>query len=166
MLSRFWVMVLQALTGMMRRNSLDTSQKQSKSWQDDANSMETQVVSYAYFTTKELECPCCGKDQMDHVFMDKLVHFRTEMGFPFNINSAFRCESHNLEVGGAENSAHLKGRAVDINIRGEHALILVEQARNYGFSGIGVKQKGTSRFVHLDDLQGSQTQPRPWIWTY
>ena len=37
--SRFWVMVLQALTGMMQRNSRDISQKQSKSWQGDANKL-------------------------------------------------------------------------------------------------------------------------------
>ena len=163
---RWLEMVLQALTGMTQRNSPKTSPRHIRQWQDDANSMETQVVSYAYFTTKELECPCCKKEGMDAFFMEKLVKFRVEMGFPFSINSGFRCELHNSEVGGAKSSAHLKGRAVDINIRGEHALILIEQARSYGFSGIGVKQKGTNRFIHIDDLEGSETQPRPWIWTY
>jgi hypothetical protein len=35
-----------------------------------------------------------------------------------------------------------------------------------GFSGIGVSQKGDSRFIHLDDLEDSNERPRPWVWSY
>ena len=63
---RWLEMVLQALTGMMQRNSRDISQKQSKSWQGDANKMY-----YAHFTSKELECPCCHVNGMDENFMAK-----------------------------------------------------------------------------------------------
>jgi len=103
---------------------------------------------------------------MDQHFMDKLIVLRKILQFPFPITSGFRCSLHNSEVGGTKHSAHLTGHAVDIGVRGEQALYIVTNARDFHMTGIGLKQKGSSRFVHLDDLEGSQYQPRPWIWTY
>mgnify|MGYP006376259313 CR=1 FL=1 len=40
-------------------------------------------------------------------------------GKPINITSAYRTEAHNKKVGGAKNSEHVKGRAVDIVCRGK-----------------------------------------------
>jgi len=53
---------------------------------------------------------------------------------------------------------------VDILIQGLDAFRLVKIALALGFTGLGVKQKSTGRFLHLDDLQ--QPHPRPRIWSY
>ena len=34
------------------------------------------------------------------------------------------------------------------------------------FTGIGVNQKGDSRFIHIDDIESTQKRPRPWVWSY
>ena len=36
----------------------------------------------------------------------------------------------------------------------------------YRIGGIGVNQKGASRFIHLDDLDQSDSHTRPWVWSY
>ena len=106
---------------------------------------------------------------MSDFFMGRLEALRVEMGVPFPLTSAYRSPEHNRAIGGGDQSAHLIGRAVDIRISGAEALSLVVMARQQGFTGIGLRQHGlrATRFVHLDDLDGSQSeQPRPHIWTY
>jgi uncharacterized protein YcbK (DUF882 family) len=116
---------------------------------------------YPYFTKEELACPCCGKADMDETFMEKLVEVRKELNKPMVINSGYRCEKHNKEVGGSPNSAHLKGRAVDISIKN---LAEADQVRLLGVAfffhirGWGINDK-KSHFIHLDDT-------RPRLWTY
>ena len=64
------------------------------------------------------------------------------------------------------------GRAVDLQISVADALRLIEVAKKYGMTGIGVNQRGPAgkRFIHLDNLGISYTKltggPRPWIWSY
>ena len=40
-------------------------------------------------------------------------------------------------------------KAVDIRVRGQDALKLIEVALKNGITGLGVKQHGESRFIHL-----------------
>lgn len=102
-------------------------------------------------------------------FLDRLQALRFEMPFPFPISSAYRTPEHNRSIGGGKHSAHLEGRAVDIQVYGARAFMIVAAARNYGFTGIGVHQKGddyAERFIHLDDVENSVARPRPAIWSY
>jgi uncharacterized protein YcbK (DUF882 family) len=62
--------------------------------------------------------------------------------------------------------AHASGHAIDIAVRGEQAHQLLKKAFSIGISGIGVSQKGASRFIHMDDLEDNMNQPRPWVWSY
>jgi uncharacterized protein YcbK (DUF882 family) len=103
---------------------------------------------------------------MDPWFMVKLELLRRRLGFPLPVTSGFRCVVHNAEVGGGELSAHLEGRAADIAIEGARAVELVRAALGMGFTGIGLRQHGGRRFVHLDDCGDSPDRPRPRIWTY
>ena len=48
----------------------------------------------------------------------------------------------------------------------EDALKLLELAIKLGFTGFGINQKGSSRFIHLDTLENSSARPRPTIWSY
>ena len=67
-----------------------------------------------YFRPEEFRCPCCEKGQPAQLLVLWLDLFRAAWGYPVRINSGFRCERHNAEVGGAERSRHLLGCAADI----------------------------------------------------
>jgi zinc D-Ala-D-Ala carboxypeptidase len=128
------------------------------------------MVDWKYFSPAELKCRCgaCSStgQEMNAAFMKKLVFIREALDFPFVISSAYRCPSHNSKVSATGiNGAHTTGRAVDIAVRNEEAYSLISKAPVYGFTGIGVNQKGGSRFIHLDDL-AYPAFPRPTVWSY
>lgn len=102
-----------------------------------------------YFKPAEFDCRCCatGSQYMDMRLVNKLDSMRHEVGRPFVINSGYRCESHNNNVGGELDSAHLKGLAVDVQVpdsKFRHDII--ELAMFYGINRIGIYKT----FVHLD----------------
>ena len=112
------------------------------------------------FSRAEMSCRCgFGLDHMDEKFMRLLQELRNEMNGPLRVTSARRCDRHNDAVSTAKNKkngVHTLGQASDILISGERAMLLFEKARQIGFSGIGLSQRGDNakRFVHLD------TKPR------
>lgn len=67
-----------------------------------------------HFRKTEFACPCCGRNEMDPAFLEKLDRARDWAGVPFRITSAFRCPAHNAKVGGRPDSNHMDGQAVDI----------------------------------------------------
>jgi len=113
-----------------------------------------------YFKPEEFKCPCCGKCDMDATLVFMLDTLREFVDEPLVITSGFRCMKYNEEIGGKKNSAHLKGKAVDI--------YCVSQIKRYkilmyalllGFQRIGIGKD----FIHLDiDL----SLPHPRIWLY
>lgn len=120
-----------------------------------------------YFRPAEFDCHHCGRNQMDGVFLDDLDELRHRLGFPLSVASGYRCPTHNAAVSTTgEDGPHTTGRAVDLAVRGEQALEVIRQARLMGFTGIGVQQKGATRFIHLDNLPNAPGQPRPWLWSY
>ncbi len=125
-------------------------------------------MAWDFFTTKELECHHCKKQEMNSYFMENLVVFRRMLGIPMILSSAYRCPEYNHIVSSTGlKGPHTTGRAIDVKISGENAWKLMEAAFNTGFfTGIGMKQSGnfSSRFIHLDDLPNSFNRPR--CWTY
>lgn len=118
-----------------------------------------------------MRCQCgCGADGMHSEFMDKLTSLRADWGQPMAVTSGYRCTQHPIEAkkiaSGRNPGAHASGRAVDIGIQGEDAYKLLCAALGHGFSGIGIQQKGSARFIHLDDLTTDDGFPRPTIWSY
>lgn len=105
---------------------------------------------------------------MDEQFMERLTSLRADWGQPMVVNSAYRCPQHPIEAKKKPGTvgAHTTGRAVDISIAGEDAYLLLCAALGHGFTGIGVKQKGQGRFIHLDDLTEADGFPRPTVWSY
>ena len=90
-------------------------------------------------------CKHCGKVKYDIGLMAKLELVRLFLNDPIIINSGYRCEVHNKNVGGAKNSLHLKGKAVDIKARNQKELIrIVEKVFTNG--GIGYYNS----FIHVD----------------
>ena len=63
-------------------------------------------------------------------------------------------------------SQHTKGIACDILSNHFHALEIMRIALELKFTGIGVNQKGNSRFIHLDIADHSEERPRPTVWSY
>ena len=119
-----------------------------------------------YFTLKELQCSHCGASGMDKEFMRKIEALREKLGFPFPVNSAYRCLEHPIEAIKRTPGSHSTGHAMDIGVFGTTAYRLLEAALGAGFTGIGIAQKGTNRFIHLDDIEPKTDRPRPWIWSY
>ena len=120
-----------------------------------------------YFTEDELKCSHCGKSGMNESFMNKIEVLREQLGFPFPVNSAYRCPEHPIEARKSSPGAHATGHAIDIGVSRKQGYELVEAAmKSEKFKGIGINQKGNSRFIHLDDIENSPTRPRPTIWSY
>lgn len=98
-----------------------------------------------HFKKKEMACKHCGKVKYDIALMAKLELVRLYLNEPITINSGYRCEIHNKNVGGAKNSLHLKGKAVDIRAKNQKELIrIVEKVFTNG--GIGYYKS----FIHVD----------------
>lgn len=126
---------------------------------------------YKYFSLDELKCKCgqCGStgEEMNEAFMLKVEMLREAAAFPFVISSAYRCPAHNAAVSSTGmTGAHTTGRALDILVSHENAYKLLKLAFEFGFTGVGVNQKGNSRFIHLDDLEQSGEFLRPTVWSY
>lgn len=131
----------------------------------------TELKQYKFFSLDELKCKCgkCGStgDEMDTAFMNSLILLRSDCGFPFVITSAYRCPEYNAKVSGTgRHGPHTTGKAVDIAIDRERAFILLSKAFDYGFQGIGIKQHGNGRFIHLDTCKDGEVGSRPIIWSY
>tara|TARA_R110000822_G_scaffold13977_7_gene49289 strand:- start:2144 stop:2386 length:243 start_codon:yes stop_codon:yes gene_type:complete len=58
------------------------------------------------------------------------------------------------------------GKAVDILASGEKALEIVRVAQKHGIQRIGIQQKGSGRFIHLDGCTEDDGFPCPAMWSY
>ena len=113
-----------------------------------------------FFEDWEWECPCCGKNNMQHETKVMLDVARFKANTPFVLNSACRCEKHNIEVKGSPTSSHLKGLAVDIKYNGNEERYDILNGLIYaGFKRIGIG----SNFIHADSDK-SKTEGLVWLY--
>ena len=121
-----------------------------------------------YFSKEELSCKCdsldCDKYNFNSVTLLRLNSVRGELGESMQVSSGYRCKEYNKLRGFTQ--THATGQAVDIVCDREKAVKILKLALNAGFTGIGVKQKGNGRFLHLDDLERAKGRLRPNIWNY
>ena len=94
-----------------------------------------------------------------------LQELKDQMQGPLRVCIGRRSDPHNDRVSTAnnkKNGVYNLGQASNILISGQRAMLLFEKARQVGFSGIGLSQKGNhaNRFVHLDTL------PRKALFSY
>lgn len=100
------------------------------------------------FMLYEFRC----KDGSDEVLADvdfvrdKLQAIRDHFGAPVTVNSAYRTEIYNRNIGGALRSYHCKGQAFDIVVKGHTPQEVARYAQELGIPGI--IQYNT--FVHVD----------------
>jgi uncharacterized protein YcbK (DUF882 family) len=105
-----------------------------------------------HFKASEFKCRCnrdeCDAKSMLASFLEKLEHLRILYGKPLTPTSGQRCAYRNKMVGGAPNSQHLLGNAVDFAFSSyAEVLYFMELAEKAGFKGIGYGKKK----IHIDD---------------
>ena len=118
---------------------------------------------YPNFKANEFDCRHCGRNEMQPEFMDKLQHLRGIYGKSMTISSGYRCPQHPIEAKKDAPGPHSTGLACDVAVQGADAHKVLKLALELGFTGIGVQQKGTGRFIHLDTVT---TGSRPTVWSY
>lgn len=84
-----------------------------------------------FFTPSEFACKCGGlcsgyPARMDTTVVKIADRARVHFGAPGTVVSGLRCEIHNRNVGGVANSRHLRGKAIDLRIRGISARQLLD----------------------------------------
>ena len=119
---------------------------------------------YPNFKPAEFICSHCKSEGVQSALLDKLQAMRTEYGKPMRITSGYRCPQHPIEAKKTAPGAHALGLAADIGVEGAEAHRVLALAFKHGFTGIGVQQKGTGRFIHVDVRSGQL--PTPALWSY
>jgi uncharacterized protein YcbK (DUF882 family) len=104
--------------------------------------------------------------------MDKLQKLREAVGKPLTITSGYRSIDHSIEAAkiadGKPAGSHTTGKAVDVACERGFAYQVLFAAVKLGFTGIGVQQSGSRRFLHLDTVGVDDNfhVPRPALWSY
>lgn len=122
-----------------------------------------------YFKPGEFACHCgCGKAGIQPAIVYALDQLREDYGKPLVVTSGYRCPYWNSKKSTTgENGPHVTGLAVDLAVSGRDAWTILRMAmESRVFTGIGLNQKGSDRFIHLDMIPDSLTHKRPWVWTY
>ena len=114
-----------------------------------------------YFEKKEFACKCgCGFDQINVDFINRLNVARYIAGVPFVINSGCICHSHNIDVGGSNESEHLIGCASDIEATNSRTRFKIIHALiKAGFKRIGIRKD----FIHVGI---DPSKDKEVIWLY
>ena len=67
------------------------------------------------FKVDEFACKHCGENKIAQDVLDMAQVIRDELDVPVKVNSGYRCEVHNKNVGGVKASRHTKGHAADLS---------------------------------------------------
>lgn len=114
------------------------------------------------FTVIEFACKgagCCSTVKIDEDLVKYVQMIRDHFGKPVNINSGYRCPTHNKRIGGAPGSYHAKGMAADISVNGVAPAEVAKYAESIGIKGIGLYETAKDGyFVHVD------TRPTKSFW--
>jgi zinc D-Ala-D-Ala carboxypeptidase len=121
-------------------------------------------VNFRYFKIDDFAC-ACGKCQnlINEDFVGRLDDLRHRCGFPLIVSSGYRCPAHNQAVSTTgPNGPHTTGKAADLKVDRAQARTVIGVASAMGFAGLGVNQKGSGRFIHVDDMD----RPVATVWSY
>lgn len=98
--------------------------------------------------------------------MEMLTELRVAYAKPLRVTSAYRDITHPIEAKKSKPGAHATGKAADIAVERGEAYEVLKLALEIGFTGIGVAQKGSGRFLHLDICEPEDGMIRPTVWSY
>lgn len=108
---------------------------------------------------KDKPCLCCSDGCISNDLYVKLSAAQLIIGEEICINSGYRCHEHNEAVGGSPNSSHMKGLAVDVNVKNDfHRSKLIEAFIRVGITRIGVYEK----IIHCD-IDPDKEQNKIWV---
>lgn len=111
----------------------------------------------AHFSREEFACQCgCGFDTVDAKLLEVLEVIRQHYKCPVKITSGCRCEQHNKNIGGADKSQHVQGRAADIQVACAHPHEVLDLLNKYYPDALGVGEY--PRWIHID----SRDQKSRW----
>lgn len=109
-----------------------------------------------YFKESEFACRCCrqlppsARENIRALVDNVLNPARRKLGKPVFVNSGYRCEKHNKEVGGVANSQHMKGEAADVCCEDNERLAkIIEENGRYDQLIRYKRPNGSVRFVHV-----------------
>jgi hypothetical protein len=109
-------------------------------------------------TWRETVCKCgCGLN-LTTKFHNAINDLREEYGKPIIVLSGARCAEHNAKVGGAKQSAHIEGRAVDVE-RTPTLLAFCTEANLERFGLYMEDPAHTSDWIHLSDRPYTSWKP-------
>lgn len=107
-----------------------------------------------HFNSNEFDCHgsgCCSTTIINEKLVEYLEKIREHFKKPITITSAYRCVTHNRNVGGATGSRHSKGDAADIVVSGVAPAEVARFAESIGIKGIGLYETSADgHFVHID----------------
>jgi len=113
-----------------------------------------------FFWPYEFICPHCNAVKIDSRVVLIVNELRQSLNKPVIITSAYRCPDYNKQIGGAKNSAHMKGLALDIAIpNSNYRFKVLEFLFKKGIRRIGIGKT----FIHFDI---DDTLPHPVVWHY
>jgi len=121
------------------------------------------------FNREEFACQCgdCDENGIQDRFIDVLQEIRTAYGKPLVVTSGYRCANHPVERVKIRPGTHNLGLAADVAVSRGDAFRLVQIAMGHpDIAGLGVKQNGTGRFIHLDIVEDQEHFARPNLWSY
>ena len=116
------------------------------------------MIEIKNFSPSEFDCPGLkgSGGNMRISTLEMLQKARETYGLPMKINSGFRTAQRNKLVGGAKNSAHLTGYAVDIASNDKAALLKALYAA--GFRRFGIMANA----IHVDNDPTKNNS----VWSY
>lgn len=116
------------------------------------------MIEIKNFTASEFDCPSLkgSGGNMRISTLEMLQKARDIYGLPMKINSGFRTAQRNKLVGGATNSAHLGGYAVDIASNDKADLLKALYAA--GFRRFGIMANA----IHVDNDPNKNNS----VWSY
>lgn len=121
--------------------------------------------NYKNFSKHEFDCQYTGENKMRPEFLELLQQIRTTYGKPMPISSGYRDFTHPIERAKEKFGTHTYGVAADIAVSGEDAMELFTIAFGYGIRRLGLCQKGSTRFLHID-IGDRELRFPPALWTY
>ena len=122
-------------------------------------SAKMKIKNFNYEEFASPDVPDSG-NRMDSTFMELLDGARESAGIPFKINSGYRTEEHNRQVGGKTESSHLIGKAAEISCKASRSRwIIIKALQDAGFNRIGIAKT----FIHVDSDENKSPNV---IWTY
>ncbi|PMQ01432.1 MAG: hypothetical protein CBR30_06295 [Dictyoglomus sp. NZ13-RE01] len=99
-----------------------------------------------HFLLMDFQCRCCEQVKIHPDLLEKMEILWEKTKGGFVITSGYRCEKHNMEVGGVKNSRHTMGRACDITAK--NLKEVYEIVKSLGFRYCKIDEG--KRYIHME----------------